>query len=42
MHVIFSPEIMVFGWTKTYFSSKVSVPIKVKLFEDAFWDYLEK
>jgi hypothetical protein len=31
-----------FWIAKTYIFLKVSVPIKVKLFEEAFWNYLEK
>lgn len=42
MHVMRSPEFHVLQRGKTSFSSKMSVPIKVKVFEEAFWDYLKK
>ena len=42
MHIIRSSEILVLQLSKPSFSSNMSVPIKVTLFEEAFGDYLEK
>lgn len=42
MHLMRSPETLKLSCTKTSFSSKMSVPIKVKLFEEAFGAYWKK